>query len=86
MAATFLGHLLTSLSNHDRVFDPSNFCDLTTVKSSEKHRTSKMCDAGKRMKDLSNSAQQVCMHYAMYKNPDNPESAIQHLLDNWEFR
>lgn len=42
-----------------------------------------MCDAGDMLKDYSNSVQQACMHYAQYKNRENPESAIQHLLDNW---
>lgn len=38
LAATILGYLLTSLSKHDRVFNPASFCDLTTLESSEKSR------------------------------------------------
>jgi len=44
-----------------------------------------MSDAGDMVKDLSDSAQQVCMHYAHYRDPDDPASAITQLLANWNF-
>ena len=44
-----------------------------------------MSDAGELVKNRTNAAQQACFHYAHYRDPDDPESAMKQLLAHWNF-